>query len=63
MKQKRISITRGLYPCLILIVPFTGLLAQKTHSDNGDGAYTNPLIVGFSGSGYTFPGRDNAQVK
>ncbi len=24
--------------------PFDGLLAQKFHSDNGDGTYTNPLI-------------------
>jgi beta-xylosidase len=33
--------------CLFLIslVPFSGLHAQKTHSDNGDGTYTNPLIA------------------
>jgi len=30
--------------CLILIVSVTGLNAQKTHSDNGDGTYTNPVI-------------------
>ncbi|MFN8257087.1 MAG: glycoside hydrolase 43 family protein [Bacteroidales bacterium] len=30
---------------LILIQLTTGLRAQKTHSDNGDGTYTNPVIA------------------
>jgi len=35
----------GICLCLIFILPFTNLLAQKTHSDNGDGTYTNPVIA------------------
>ena len=33
------------YIYLISIIPFSGLLAQKLHSDNGDGTYTNPVIA------------------
>ncbi len=30
--------------CLISPIPFVSLNAQKYHSDNGDGTYTNPVI-------------------
>jgi beta-xylosidase len=35
----------ALYFCLISLIPFTGLNAQKLQSDNGDGTYTNPVIA------------------
>jgi len=35
----------GIYLCLISIIPFTGLIAQKFQSDNGDGTYTNPVVA------------------
>jgi beta-xylosidase len=35
----------GFYLYLISIIPFTVLTAQKMHSDNGDGTYTNPVIA------------------
>ena len=44
MKLKRISVL-GFYLYLISIIPFTNLTAQKMHSDNGDGTYTNPVIT------------------
>jgi beta-xylosidase len=31
--------------CLMLMVSANSLIAQKTHSDNGDGSYTNPVIA------------------
>ncbi|MDP4149453.1 MAG: glycoside hydrolase 43 family protein [Bacteroidota bacterium] len=34
-----------LWLCLLAAVPAASLQAQKTHSDNGDGTYTNPLIA------------------
>jgi beta-xylosidase len=34
-----------LWLCLLSTFPATGLHAQKTQSDNGDGTYTNPLIA------------------
>jgi len=33
------------YFCIFSILPFAGLSAQKTHSDNGDGTYANPVIA------------------
>ena len=30
---------------LTLAIPFMGLMAQKFHSDNGDGTFTNPVIA------------------
>jgi beta-xylosidase len=30
---------------MVTILPFTSLHAQKLHSDNGDGTYTNPVIA------------------
>jgi beta-xylosidase len=30
---------------LLSLLPFTHVLAQQTHSDNGDGTYTNPVIA------------------
>jgi beta-xylosidase len=33
------------YLYLISLMPFAGLTAQKLHSDNGDGTYTNPVIA------------------
>ena len=44
-KCKRISTNWAFYLCLILIIPFTSSIAQKLHSDNGDGTYTNPVIA------------------
>lgn len=45
MKYTRISTNWAFYLCLVLIIiPFTGSIAQKIHSDNGDGTYTNPVI-------------------
>jgi beta-xylosidase len=37
-------ISRVIFVCLLSIVA-TDLKAQKTHSDNGDGTYTNPVIA------------------
>ncbi|MFZ0454989.1 MAG: glycoside hydrolase 43 family protein [Ignavibacteriaceae bacterium] len=34
-----------IYLYLISIIPFSDLTAQKMHSDNGDGTYTNPVIA------------------
>ncbi len=34
----------GLFLCLLSFLPAFHLNAQKTHSDNGDGTYTNPVI-------------------
>lgn len=31
--------------CLLFIVSISSLFAQKTHSDNGDGTFTNPVIA------------------
>lgn len=31
--------------CLILMISVNSLVAQKAHSDNGDGTYTNPVIA------------------
>jgi beta-xylosidase len=45
MKLKGIPVTFALCLCLISLMPITGLDAQKTHSDNGDGTYTNPVIA------------------
>ncbi len=45
MKLERISVTSALYLCLISILPFTNSTAQKMHSDNGNGTYTNPVIA------------------
>jgi len=38
-------LTYFIYLCLISILPCVGLDAQKLHSDNGDGTYTNPVIA------------------
>ena len=35
---------RVLHVCLVLLNVILGIDAQKIHSDNGDGTYTNPLI-------------------
>jgi beta-xylosidase len=32
------------FPLLLACLPIVGASAQKTHSDNGDGTYTNPVI-------------------
>jgi beta-xylosidase len=46
MKPTRISTNRGFYLCLVLIIlPFTSSIAQKYHSDNKNGTYTNPIIA------------------
>jgi len=45
MRIRKIPITGVLILYLIGIVSVTGLSAQKTHSDNGDGTYTNPVIA------------------
>ena len=45
MKYNHLLIERTLFACLIFFVSITGLLAQKTHSDNGDGTYSNPVIA------------------
>jgi beta-xylosidase len=45
MRLKGIPVTFALCLCLISLMPITGLDAQKTHSDNGDGTYTNPVIA------------------
>jgi beta-xylosidase len=45
MRIKKNSIKHTLYLCLISLIPFTGLIAQKLQSDNGDGTYTNPVIA------------------
>lgn len=44
MKLKRIY-RWALFLCLISIIPFSRSIAQKLHSDNGDGTYTNPVIA------------------
>ncbi|MGA2406375.1 MAG: glycoside hydrolase 43 family protein [Bacteroidales bacterium] len=31
--------------CLIFLISENNIIAQKTHSDNGDGTYTNPVIA------------------
>ena len=38
-------IAHSIYFCLFLTMPITELAAQKRHSDNGDGTYTNPVIA------------------
>lgn len=45
MKCQRISTNWAFYLCLILVIPFTSSIAQKLHSDNGNGTYTNPVIA------------------
>lgn len=45
VKRRRIPVTHALCLCLVTIIPFTSLHAQKLHSDNGDGTYTNPVIA------------------
>lgn len=45
MRIRNIPIMWAFFLCLILFVSVTGLNAQKTHSDNGDGTYTNPVIA------------------
>ena len=42
---KIISVKFTLYLCLLLIIPFISLTAQKLCSDNGYGTYTNPVIA------------------
>ncbi|HKI45555.1 MAG TPA: glycoside hydrolase 43 family protein [Balneolales bacterium] len=45
MKIKGILAARAFYLCLIPIIPFACATAQKLHSDNGNGTYTNPVIA------------------
>jgi beta-xylosidase len=45
MKLESISTLYAIYLCLLVINPFTSSDAQKLHSDNGDGTYTNPVIA------------------
>jgi beta-xylosidase len=45
MKNKINLVNFALYFCLISIISFKSVNAQKTHSDNGDGTYTNPVIA------------------
>ena len=45
MRIRKIPVMRTFFLCLILFVSVTGSNAQKTHSDNGDGTYTNPVIA------------------
>jgi beta-xylosidase len=45
MKYKHRLINFTLIAILILVASMTGLQAQKNHSDNGDGTYTNPVIA------------------
>lgn len=44
MKLKRIY-RWTLFLCLISIIPLSSSTAQKLHSDNGNGTYTNPIIA------------------
>lgn len=45
MRTIKIGFNRVLLLSLIVITSASGLKAQKTHSDNGDGTYTNPVIA------------------
>src|SRR5688572_33148120 len=43
--NKKRMLNRFFWGCLILSTTFFKVNAQKLHSDNGDGTYTNPLIA------------------
>ncbi len=45
MRRNRIPCPRGLSLGLISLALFVSSSAQKMHSDNGDGTYTNPVIA------------------
>ena len=45
MKIKPVSAKYAIYLCLISTISLIRVNAQKTHSDNGDGTFTNPVIA------------------
>lgn len=45
MLIQKTSFTRAQFFCLLFLVSAVNTIAQKTHSDNGDGTYTNPVIA------------------
>jgi len=44
MRKMKIILKSRLYFLLFLLAPSLALKAQKNHSDNGNGTYTNPVI-------------------
>lgn len=45
MTEKKIPLRFSVHVFLIAMVPLASLVAQKMHSDNGDGSYSNPVIA------------------
>lgn len=44
LKVTQMILQKALYVLIILLAPYSALKAQKYHSDNGNGTYTNPVI-------------------
>jgi beta-xylosidase len=57
MEKIKMILKHWLYFLLFLLAPFKALKAQKNHSDNGNGTYTNPVIPA------DFPGPDVIRVE